>query len=368
MRTFGLLAVVFGLLTLTGCKTEESKPVELAPAAAPAPEAPKPAEPAKPVEPKVELPPAPAIPAAPAHLPTAEDPADNPTTPEKVALGHVLFFDKRLSKDDSMQCESCHHIDKAWTSGNDKDGKVGGAINKRNAPTVLNLAFHTSFYWDGRKATLEAVSEAAWTGQLGADKAVVAAKLNAIPEYKAMFQRAFKEDATGDNIPKAYAAFFRALKSGNSAFDKFEAGDAKAASKEAQAGFEVFKKAGCTLCHVPPLYSDSMFHNVGVGADLPDDKKDHGRMDATKDAKDDGKFKTPSMRDVAKTGPYFHDGSGKTLDEAIDLMVAGGKKNPNLDEKLKPAKLSKKDRANLKAFLESLSGEYTFTSAPEIPK
>jgi cytochrome c peroxidase len=359
------------LLTLAlGCKTEEAAtiPPPPPPAATEPPDAGPPPKPAEP--PLAEIPPAPALPAMPAGLSPAEDSTENPSTPEKVALGHALFFDKRLSKDDSMQCESCHHPEKAWTSGNALDAKVGGAMNKRNAPTVVNLAYHTTFYWDGRKPTLEAVSDAAWGGQLGAekDKAAIAAKLNAVPVYKAMFRRAFKEDATEKNIPMALASFLRALKEGNSAFDKHEAGDAKAASKDAVAGFEVFKKAGCTLCHVPPLYSDFQFHNVGIGSDAPEDKRDHGRKDATKDDKDEGKFKTPSLRDIAGSAPYFHDGSGKTLDETIAAMVAGGKKNPNLDEKLKPAKLSKKEVGQLKAFLESLSGEDTFDKAPELPK
>jgi cytochrome c peroxidase len=241
-------------------------------------------------------------------------------------------------------------------------------MNKRNAPTMLNLGYHAEFYWDGRMPTLEAVSNAAWKGQLGADPATVAAKLNAIPVYKAHFQRAFGKDATAENVPQAFAAFLRTLRSGNSAFDKHEAGDAKAVSAEAKKGFEVFRKSNCALCHVPPLYTDHQFHNVGVGMDKPEAERDLGRTDATKDPKDGGKFKTPSLRDVAVTGPYFHDGSAKTLDEAIDYMLKGGHKNPNLDEKLKPVKLKPKDRAALKAFLESLTGEHPFRAPPpELP-
>jgi len=307
------------------------------------------------------------IPAAPKGLPEMEDSKDNPTSGDKVALGRMLFFDKRASKDGSMACAECHHPDLGYTDGKPLSTKVGGGVNKRNTPTVENLGYNHLFYWDGRKPTLEAVCEAAWTGQLGADKTAVPAALNQVPGYKALFQRAFQQDATGENVPKAFAAFLRALKTGDAAFDKFEAGDKKAASKDAQHGFEVFKTAGCALCHVPPLYTDSDFHNVGIGSDAPADKVDHGRKDATKDDKDDGKFKTPTLRDVAKGGPYFHDGSAKTLDEALDTMLAGGKKNPNLDEKLKPQKLSKKDRAALKAFLESLSGTPTFTAVPELP-
>jgi len=324
-----------------------------------------PGQPPQPAEPAAPLPPAPPLPPTPAFLPSIEDPKDNPTTPEKVQLGQMLFFEKLLSKDGTQSCESCHHPDLAWTEGRAVSPKVGGAPNKRNAPTMLNVGYHTSFYWDGRVATLEGTCKAAWGGQLGADPPSVATGLNTNGTYRALFMRAFNSPATADNIPLALASFLRALKSGDAPYDKFEKGDKKAVSAEAKHGFEVFRKANCALCHVPPLYTDFQFHNVGVGWDLGD-KRDHGRMDATKDPKDDGKFKTPTLRDIAKTAPYFHDGSAKTLDEAIDFMVGGGKKNPNLDEKLKPAKLSKKDKAALKAFLQSLSGKMTFTGPAQL--
>jgi len=367
MRPFSFLAVtcaVFALL-ISACKHDESSAAATRTATSPpSPPAP-PQPPAPPPEPQVQLPPAPPIPPTPPFLPAIQDPPDNPTTPEKVELGYLLFFDKRMSKDESMSCESCHHTDKAWTEGQAVSPKVGGAMNKRNAPTVLNVAYHTSFYWDGRAPTVEAVSKAAWTGQLGADPATVATKLAGNATYRAHFQRAFASPPSAENIPKALASFFRALKSGNAPYDRFEEGDQKAVSKQARRGFEVFRKANCALCHVPPLYTDSLFHNTGIAwADVEESKRDHGRMDATKDPKDDGKFKTPTMRDIALTAPYFHDGSVKTLDEAMDLMIRGGKKNPNIDEKLKPAKLSKADRAALKAFLESLTGTATFSGPP----
>jgi cytochrome c peroxidase len=314
-----------------------------------------------------KLPPAPPVPETPVFLPAVEEPKDNPTTPEKVWLGYQLFFDKRLSKDGSMSCESCHHPELAYTSGKPTDPKVGGGPNKRNAPTVENVAYQQSFYWDGRTPTLEAVSAAAWKGQLGSDPDEIAGKLNGIAGYRAQFQRAFKEDATAKNVPQALAAFFRALKTGNSPWDKFEQGEGDAVSMEARRGYRVFQKARCTLCHVPPLYTDSQFHNVGVGYDKAEGERDHGRMDATKDAKDDGKFKTPGLRDVAKTAPYFHDGSVASLSDAIDFMLKGGVKNPNRDEKLKPTRLSARDRKALQAFVESLTGSPTYPKAPELP-
>jgi cytochrome c peroxidase len=311
------------------------------------------------------VPPAPPIPPTPAFLPSVVDSPENPNTPEKVALGHLLFFDKRISKDGSMACESCHHPNRAWTDGQAVSAKVGGALNTRNSPTMVNLAYHTSFYWDGRMPTLEAVCNAAWTGQLGAKPDDIAQKLNGIASYRPYFQRAFDSGATSMNVPMALASFLRALKSGDAPWDKFEQGDQRAVTKQVKAGFQVFRHAGCAACHVPPLYTDLLFHNVGIGSDKPADKQDHGRMNATKDPKDDGQFKTPTLRNIELTDPYFHDGSVASLDQAIDLMIAGGIKNPNLDEKLKhPVKVKPKDRKALKAFLLSLTGTSTFTGPP----
>lgn len=297
----------------------------------------------------------------PSALGAVKSPDDNPTTPAKVALGRALFFDARLSKDGSMSCESCHHIDKAYTSGKALDAKVGGAMNKRNAMSMLNLGYFSSYYWDGRMPTLEAVSAAAWKGQLGADPAAVAAKLNEVPKYKAMFDEAFGTTggATADDVPRALAAFFRALVSPQTPWDRFMAGDKKALSKDAQAGWATFQKAGCVGCHVPPLFSDSDFHSLGIGDDA-------GRKDATKAEEDTNKFRTPSLRNVALTAPYFHDGHAATLEDAIALMAKGGLK-PGSDAKLKPFALTPKDVAHVKAFLEALTGPASFEQAPELP-
>jgi cytochrome c peroxidase len=344
-------------LSLVACKTTETPK----PAAPPVAEAPKPAvPPAPPPEPKVELPAVTPLPTLPVGATEPKAPAENPVSAEKAELGWFLFFDARLSKDGSMACAQCHHTDKAYTSGNALDAKVGGAMNKRNSPSVVGLGFHSTWYWDGRMATLEAVSNAAWKGQLGADPATSAKALNDVPVYKAMFQRAFGEPATADNVPKALATFFRTLNTGGSAFDKDAAGDKAALSKDAKAGKELFSKAGCVACHVPPLFSDFAFHGLGIGDDA-------GRMDATKEEKDKGLFKTPSLRNVALTAPYFHDGSAKTLDEAITLMASGGNKVATPDPLLKPVKWNAKQVAQVKAFLEALSGTVTWPDAPKLP-
>ncbi len=352
--------VLAAAVVVVGCKTAET-PKPMTPAPSPVADAPKPAPaPVPPPEPKVELPAVKPLPAALAGMAAPAAPDDNPVTAEKAELGWFLFFEPRLSKDGSMACAQCHHTDKAYSSGNALDAKVGGAMNKRNSPTMVGLGFHTTWYWDGRMATLEAVSNAAWKGQLGADPAMVAKTLNEVPVYKAMFVRAFNEPATADNVPKALATFFRTLNTGNSAFDKDAAGDKAALSKDAKAGKELFLKGGCAGCHAPPLFSDFAFHGLGIGDDA-------GRMDATKDEKDKGKFKTPSLRNVALTAPYFHDGHAKTLEEAIALMAAGGNKVAAPDPALKPVKWNAKQLGQVKAFLESLSGELTYPEAPKLP-
>lgn len=349
MRATAVLA-----FAVIACQTAKPRPTPPPPAPVVV-EAPKPAPP--------ELPPAAPLAPPPLGLTAALAPADNPTTPEKVELGWQLFFEPRLSKDGSMACAACHHLDKALTSGAALDAKVGGAMNKRNAPSMFNLGFHPSFYWDGRAPTLEAVSLAAWKGQLGADPDAAAKALAEVPQYEAAFQRAFGAGPTASNVTQALAAMFRSLMSGNSKWDQFMAGDTQALSAQALAGWKLFQKSTCIACHTPPLFSDLSFHHVGINDDA-------GRKDATKADEDFGKFKTPSLRNVALTGPYFHDGSVATLTDAVNLMAAGGgiPKGPSPKApQLKPMKLNKKDVAALVAFLESLTGESTHPSAPTLP-
>ncbi|MFT3710592.1 MAG: cytochrome c peroxidase [Archangium sp.] len=362
VRSALVVVLVSCAVFVAACKTTESKPqepvkeVKAEPVDAGQPKAEEPPPP-----PKVVLADPPPLPNKPLGLPALPEVADNPTTAEKVELGHRLFFDKRLSKDASMACNQCHVAARAWTTENALDTKVGGSANKRNTPTVVNLAFHSTFYWDGRMPTLEAVCNAAWKGQLGADPAVVAASLNEVPVYKAMFQRAFAEDANVNNVPRALAAFLRTLNSGNSAWDKSQAGDKTAMTPEQLEGFKVFNAKGCANCHVPPLFTHFDFENVGIG-------DDPGRKDATKAEEDTGKFKVPSLRNVSLTAPYFHDGSAKTLDDAIAYMAKGPAKGAkNVSTKWKAQKLSPKETKALKAFLESLDGEITWAQEPVVP-
>jgi cytochrome c peroxidase len=306
-----------------------------------------------------------------------EAPADNPMTPAKIKLGEQLFFDKRLSKTKAMSCETCHVPEKGWTDGLKVSPKFDGSMNIRNTPTLYGVAYYPDLYWDGRAKGLEAQILAAWKGQMGADPDAIAKELEAIGPYKTAFEAELGGPPTGDRIVKALAAFVRTIHAGDTAWDRL---DSKTRDKsEAGQGFKVFSEvAHCSLCHLPPLYSDTLFHNVGIGFDT--DKPDMGRgkilADAAQKAEKPvppeaetamGAFKTPSLRGIERTGPYFHDGRAATLDDALDTMLKGGIANPHLDEKLKPATLTPKQRSQLLAFLKSLSPAEKSYTRPTLP-
>ena len=354
MRRDSLLILLTALLVvLAGCYT-------------------KPPEVTKVVEPKMDPPSIPGYEAMPV-------PADNPLTKSKVALGHQLYYDKRLSGDGSRACYSCHLKEKGLTDGLPTAIGAYEAKLTRSSPTLWNIGYHQALYWDGRSASLEKQGMAAWTGgNMGVwgkgvagkpdrpSTAEIAAKIDAIPGYRDQFRRVFGGPATPENMMQAISAFERTMVASNSAWIKFRSGDAAAFSEEAKRGWTIFsEKAKCTNCHDGLLLTDQQYHNTGIGMDKP--KPDGGRANFTKDEKDTGKFKTPTLLDISKSAPYFHDGSVATLEEATDLMVNGGKKNKFLDTtNLKPARLTKAEKADLLAFLKALDVEYTIAE-PTLP-
>jgi cytochrome c peroxidase len=288
------------------------------------------------------------------QLPPPPSPADNPGTPEKVTLGQQLFFDKRLSGDGSASCETCHVRPKGWTDGLPLSRRVGGEMNTRHSPTLYNVGYATSWYWDGRAPTLERQVAAAWRAQMGADPAKVVPVIAAVPGYRAQFEKVFGGPPTADNIPMALAAYLRTLNSGESPWDRYEKGDATAVSAEAIAGYALFTGKGrCVLCHFPPLYTDNLFHNVGLEAGKA--KPDPGRATVTKAERDTSAFKTPTLRSAAVSRPYFHDGSVATLEEAVRYMASGGKPDPNRDPLLQPVDVTDAEIAQLVAFLRALT-------------
>lgn len=306
-----------------------------------------------------------ALPQPPRGLPAWTDPPGRPSTLPKVVLGRALFFDPLMSADEFMTCNDCHAADHGWSGRDHASVNVFGKRTRRRSPAVINEGYATSFTWDGRAKTLEDACKIGWTTQLGADPESVAKRLDAVPSYRALFADAFGAAPSGDRILEALAAYLRVLATGDAPYDRFLAGDAGAMSEAAKRGEVTFRELGCASCHAPPLFSDYAFHNVGVGlASVPPDR---GREESTHDPADLGKFRTPSLRDVAKLGPFFHDGSAATLDDAIALMARGGVPNPNLDPLLRPRTPTSKQLADLRAFLEALSGTPTLTPPTELP-
>lgn len=291
-------------------------------------------------------------------------PADNPMTPEKVALGRQLFFDERLSGDGSRSCYSCHVCEKGLTDGLAKAVGAFGKQLPRSSPTLWNIGYHKEFYWDGRSPSLEKQAMAAWTGaNMGAKADEIAVKINALQGYRAQFQKVFGGDATPDNIVKAIAAFERTIISGNTAWDRFKTGEQSALNESATRGWNIFQAIKCTNCHDGVLLTDQQYHNVGIGMDLKE--PDPGRFKVTNKPEDTGAFKTPTLRDIAKSAPYFHDGSAVSLEDAIDVMLGGGKPNPHLDKKnLEKHDILPDQRADLLNFLRALNVDCTLTKPP----
>jgi cytochrome c peroxidase len=301
-------------------------------------------------------------------------PADNAITQEKANLGWQLWFDKRLSGDGSRSCYGCHVNEKGLTDGLPKNtSAVDGKPLARHTPTLWNIGYHQNWYWDGRAATLEKQALAAWklANMGGKDKekdeirADIIEKIN--KAYAAQFQKIFGGPATEANVVQALATFMRTIISKDTDFDRWQKGDEKAVSDAAKRGFAAFQKAKCTNCHVGFLLTDLQFHNVGIG--LKDGKPaDVGRQKVTNIEKDTGAFKTPTLRDVARSGPYFHDGSVATLEEAVKLMLGGGTENPFLDKvNLQKADLTAAEQADLLEFLKSLN-EHARIPEPKLPQ
>ncbi|MBI1899345.1 MAG: c-type cytochrome [Acidobacteria bacterium] len=286
-------------------------------------------------------------------------PADNPYSPEKVELGKLLYFDRRLSADGTVSCASCHHPRFAFTDGQPVSTGIKGQKGGRSAPTVINRAYSLAQFWDGRAATLEAqaIGPMANPIEMGNTHEAIVAKLRSIPGYRARFKQVFgSEDFTIDHAAKAIATFERTVLSGNAPYDRYKAGDKRALTPEQVRGMDIyFNKAKCDQCHEGINFTTNSYHNLGVGTDKPD--PDVGRYAVSKNPADWGAFKTPTLREIARTGPYMHDGSLKTLEEVVDYYDKGGIPNKNLDEKMKPLKLTAEEKKALVAFLNALSGE-----------
>jgi cytochrome c peroxidase len=335
-------------------------------------------------------------------------PHDNPQTPEKIALGQKLFFDGRLSADGAVACATCHDPARAFTDGRPISIGIHGRAGQRNAPTILNALYNKAQFWDGRARTLEdqaalPIVNPVEMGQPTLDAAVN--RIAGIEEYRRAFHKVFGRPVNGTDLVRALAAYERTLVSFDSPFDHFIAGDQKAIDDSAKRGWELFNtKALCNKCHAltekkrdVTNFTDFDYHNIGIGiirhnvvalarkalreiasghleavdrAAIGTDMSVLGRFLLTRKDADIAAFKTPNLRNVLVTGPYFHDGSQETLWDVVDHYNKGdGLKNPWLDEDIQPLALTEHDIDDLVAFLASLtSPDYKELGAKELKR
>jgi cytochrome c peroxidase len=286
-------------------------------------------------------------------------PPDNPYSAQKAYLGRLLYFDTRLSADGTVSCGTCHLPKLAFTDGLPFSAGIKGRTGARNAPTVLNRAYSLAQFWDGRSLTLEdqVLGPLSNPVEMGNTHMAVITTLKSIPGYRSLFNRVFgSEDIRVDRVAKAIATFERTIQSGNAPYDRYKAGNKNAMTLQQIHGMDLFiNKAKCDKCHEGINFTSNSYANLGIGMDKP--KPDLGRYMVTKDPKDWGAFKTPTLREVEHTAPYMHDGSLKTLDEVVDFYDKGGRANKNLDERMKKLNLTAVEKKDLVEFLKALSGE-----------
>ncbi|MFQ5848023.1 MAG: cytochrome-c peroxidase [Candidatus Methylomirabilales bacterium] len=332
-------------------------------------------------------------------------PPDNPMTPAKVELGKMLFFDTRLTGDASLSCATCHDPALGWGDGADIGRGYPGTSHWRNIQTVINTAYYNKLFWAGSSRSLEAQAETANRGAVAGngERDMMEARLYQVPEYRKMFREVFGDEwPLLKNAWRAIAAFERTLVQRDTPFDRFMRGDKGALSAEAKQGLKLFKgKGGCIQCHNGPFLTDQKYHNLGVPENpafaedakkqitfryeqyakgVPEEiyrttKTDLGLFYQSKRKEDMSKFRTPTLRYLAYTPPYMHNGAFFTLEEVIDFYDQGGGEDQALknhgivtkSKKLKKLKLSDEEKEALVAFLESLSGEEIVIEPPKLP-
>ncbi len=285
-------------------------------------------------------------------------PEDNPLSPERVALGRTLFFDPILSRDQSRACAGCHDPERAFTDGRALSVGVFGRVGTRSVPTLVNRAYGRSFFWDGRTSSLEDQVLQPIQDPKEMDMALsdVVVRLRRDRVYSGRFQAQFGRIPTHVDLANALASYVRTILSGDAPIDRYMNGERNALSTQARDGLRIFRGRGnCTACHIGPTFTDERFHNTGV-AWRDGELLDQGRYMVTGKEDDRGAFKTPTLREVAQTAPYMHDGSLATLEDVIELYDRGGNPNPYLDSELRPLKLTSEEKQTLITFLHALSG------------
>lgn len=302
------------------------------------------------------------------------------TTPERIELGRLLYFDPILSGDNSVACASCHHPANGFTDNRAVSTGIRGQKGGRSAPTVWNAAWSGEQFWDGRAKTLEDQAKGPIQNPIEMDQnpALLLTELKAIPEYSRRFDEAFRGSGgsavTLDNIASAIAAFERTIASVNSPFDRYAAGDRSAMNESAVRGLNLFRSVStrCFECHELPTFAMKEYKVLGVPS-LGDPTKvddDRGRAAISPGASVERAFRVPTLRNVAKTAPYMHNGSLKTLDEVLEFYAKGGGlgrgyKLDNVDDKIRKFDLTPDEKTDLTAFLEALTDE---SMLPEVPK
>jgi cytochrome c peroxidase len=270
-------------------------------------------------------------------------PATNLLTRAKVDLGRKLFFDKRLSRDYTVACVTCHDPKLAFSDARAVARGIDDAEGTRNSPALINLGYGTAFFWDGRAASLEqlALEPILNPRELGLTETELERRLG----------------MTRDDATNALATYVRTIRSGNSRFDRYAAGQANALNALEKAGLALFRgKAGCTICHSGPNFTDDLFHNTGV-AWKNGTFTDEGRFAVSSNERDRGAFNTPTLREISRTAPYMHDGSLRTLEEVVDFYSEGGRRNPFIAAELRATNLAIDEKRAILAFLRSLNGK-----------
>jgi cytochrome c peroxidase len=293
-------------------------------------------------------------------------PKDNPQSDVKVRLGRRLFFDPQLSLDGSLACKTCHDPDKAYSDGRKRAIGFGQHELPRRSPTILNSAHSKHLFWDGRAGSLEAQAKGPITSKAEMNmtsEAELKARLAADPEYRRAFDAVFRSGPSLDRVAKAIAAFERTLVTRDSKFDRYAAGDRTALDDQEKRGLILFVgKAACSECHKGENFSDGRFHNLGLLPGETESARDLGRFMVTKAPADRGAFKTPTLRNVALSAPYGHNGGFATLEDVVDFYDRGGGPDPNRSPLLFELGLTDEEKRDLIAFLRSLSG-----TLPELP-
>ncbi len=307
------------------------------------------------------------------RLPAVPTPKDNALNAARVDLGRHLFFDPRLSGDGNMSCATCHNPALGWSDGLPTAKGIKSTVLGRASPTIVNSAFNTIQMWDGRKKDLEDQA----TGPLEAelemhtDTTQLYKWISGISGYRALFASAYPgEEINAATYAKAMASFERTIVMKDTPFDKWVAGNAKAMTAQQVRGFGIFldsKKGNCAACHSAPNFTDNGFHNVGL-ASWGNPNPDMGRSAQKPIARMKGAFKTPQLRGITLTAPYFHDGSAKTLTDVVDHYAKGGVATSNLDPNIHPLTLTEQDRQDLVAFMNALTGTTPAITVPVLPQ